>query len=57
MTGWKTWAAAGIAGVIAVLQAIPAEALPWAAQAVPVLIAIGTALGLVGLGHKIEKSK
>lgn len=59
MSGWKTWAAtivAVCAGVTRVCQSLLAE--PFDANAFyEGLIALAGALGLVGIGHKIEKNK
>ena len=52
MTGWKTWVAAALAGLIAansVLQILPPEAVTG-------LVALAAAFGVVGIGHKIEKA-
>jgi len=50
MKGWKTWAAAGLVGASAILSYLN---MPELASA---LMAAGAAFGLVGIGHKIEKS-
>ena len=50
MSGWKTWAAAIILGGSAAAKALGHEAVS------EVLLMIGAALGLVGIGHKVEKS-
>ena len=50
MKGWKTWVAAAIGIVAAGLAAKGHEA------ASQVLLAVATALGLVGIGHKVEKN-
>lgn len=51
MKGWKTWAGAALVAVSAVLGYVGESDL---AQA---LLTVGAALGLVGVGHKIEKGK
>jgi|Deesub1362A_J573_1020465.scaffolds.fasta_scaffold42083_2 hypothetical protein len=50
MKGWKTWAGAALVAASAILGFM---GKPDAAKA---LMALGAAFGLVGLGHKIEKS-
>jgi len=50
MGGWKTWTAAGIIGIAAVLEFFGRVEVGNA------LLMLGAALGIVGLGHKIEKS-
>lgn len=50
MGGWKTWAGAALVAAGAVAEYF---GYPEVAKAV---MAIGAALGLVGLGHKIEKA-
>lgn len=49
MGGWKTWMAAFIIGGGAIVTAFGHP------EIAKVLYAIGGALGLVGIGHKIEK--
>lgn len=49
MHGWKTWIAAAVIGVSAVLRYKGADAIADA------LLSLGAALGLVGVAHKIEK--
>jgi len=51
MKGWKTWAGAALIGVGAALKAMGYE------QYAEIVLALGAALGLVGVGHKLEKSK
>ena len=51
MQGYKTWAAALI-----VAASSAAEYLGYSG-ATESMLTIGAALGLIGLGHKIEKSK
>lgn len=51
MKGWKTWLAAGVVAAGAVLEFL---GYPEIAKA---LLALGGAIGLWGIGHKIEKSK
>ena len=51
MKGWKTWAGAAIIGAGAILEYMGHGGVADA------LIMLGAALGLVGLGHKIEKLK
>ncbi len=50
MTGWKTWAGAIVIGIGAARDA--AGLGQWS----QVAMMAGGALGLVGIGHKIEKS-
>ena len=50
MNGWKTWTGAGLVALGAVLEYF---GMP---EFSTVVITLGGALGLVGLGHKIEKS-
>ena len=50
MKGWKTWVGAVLIGVSAALEA--AGLGEWA----KVAATIGTAFGIVGLGHKVEKA-
>lgn len=50
MKGWKTWAGAIVIGIGAGLDA--AGYGQWA----QVAMMAGAALGLVGIGHKIEKA-
>lgn len=51
MKGWKTWAGAGIIGL--------AAALTWLGydDIAKIVLMIGGMFGLIGLGHKIEKTK
>ena len=51
MKGWKTWTAAGIVALSAILKFMGYEEVAGA------ILALGGSLGLVGLGHKIEKKK
>jgi len=50
MSGWKTWVAAGLAAVSAGLKAAGYE------EYATIAMTLAGALGLVGLGHKIEKA-
>jgi len=50
MSGWKTWAAAAIVAGGAILEFLGYGELA------KLLYGAGGAIGLVGLGHKIEKS-
>ena len=50
MKGWKTWAGAAIIGVGAGLEVLGYGEVAKAAMA------FGGALGIIGVGHKIEKS-
>ena len=64
MGGWKTWAGAAALGIPAIIQLVimVIDALLYGE---PVnmdlfnsnLMQIGAAIGLVGVGHKIEKSR
>ncbi len=49
MKGWKTWSAAGFIGGSAILRYFERDDLA------ELLLVVGGALGVVGLGHKIEK--
>ncbi len=49
MKGWKTWSGAVIVAAGAVLEYL---GYPEIAKT---LMALGAALGLIGIGHKIEK--
>ena len=51
MSGWKTWAAVGMIAISGILRymGMTIEA--------DLLIAIAGGMGLVGLGHKIEKNR
>lgn len=58
MKGWKTWTGAGLVFLSGGLSAF-ANVLPefsWLGTLSQAVMAAGTALGLVGVGHKIEKS-
>lgn len=50
MKGWKTWAGAGLIAVSAVLEYLGN------AEAGAAVLTLGAALGLVGIGHKVEKN-
>ncbi len=49
MKGWKTWAGAAIIGAGAILNFL---GLPEFGK---IVMGLGAALGVVGIGHKIEK--
>jgi hypothetical protein len=49
MKGWKTWTGAGIVAAGAVLTYFGMD------EVAKALIGLGGALGLIGLGHKVEK--
>ena len=51
MRGWKTWVGAVIIAASAVLKYFDQTELSEA------LLMIGSAFGIIGLGHKIEKIK
>ena len=51
MKGWKTWLGAALVGASAVVGYTGNSELA------KVLLALGAALGVVGIGHKIEKAK
>ncbi len=51
MKGWKTWAGAALVAASAVLGYLGEQGLAEA------LLGVGAALGLVGVGHKIEKAQ
>lgn len=55
MKGWKTWLGAGLVAIGGVLEGMP-EMFPGQEAVAKALLAIGAAIGAVGLGHKIEKS-
>lgn len=60
MGGWKTWAGALAVGAIAAAQGLEAAGIipPGTANTVSIVLgSIGGALGLVGLGHKLEKGQ
>ena len=50
MSGWKTWAGAAIMGASAVLKFLGYDELA------ELVLVVGTALGLIGLAHKVEKA-
>lgn len=51
MKGWKTWAGAALIAISAGLGALGYT------EIASLVLTVGGALGLVGLGHKIEKAK
>lgn len=53
MSGWKTWASVVIIGLAAALEALGGEYAEYS----KVLLMVGGAFGLVGVGHKLEKGK
>ena len=57
MTGWKTWVAGAIAilgGLLAIAQMLMGEASGTGISDAITMIAGG--LGMIGIGHKIEKA-
>lgn len=50
MKGWKTWAGVAIIGLSAGLEAAGYS------EYAKILAMVGGALGLVGVGHKVEKN-
>jgi len=52
MGGWKTWAAAALIGGVAA-----AEYLGMDHDVGNLILGIGAALGIIGIGHKIEKTR
>ena len=50
MGGWKTWLGAALVGLAAAARALGYEAIS------EVLLMAGAALGIVGIGHKVEKA-
>jgi len=50
MTGWKTWTGAAIIGVSAALDILGYG------QYTQAVMMLGSAFGLVGIGHKLEKA-
>lgn len=60
MKGWKTWTAAGLAALLGLVAGLEAGGvLPDGSReiALAVIGPISAALGLVGIGHKLEKAK
>ncbi|MHA2384244.1 MAG: hypothetical protein ACXACT_16850 [Candidatus Thorarchaeota archaeon] len=60
MKGWKTWASAGLAAALGIIAGLEAGGvLPDGSKGIALAIVgpIAAALGLVGIGHKLEKSK
>jgi len=53
MKGWKTWGAAALIGVVAAGKYV----FPEYAEFFDMLLKLGLAFGLVGVGHKIEKAR
>jgi len=51
MKGWKTWTGAAIMAISGILSYMGYGDLAKA------ILTVGAALGIVGLGHKIEKTK
>lgn len=51
MRGWKTWLGVGLIVLSAWLRSIGKEELA------NTVISLGIASGLVGIGHKLEKSR
>jgi hypothetical protein len=51
MGGWKVWAGAGVIAVSAILRYFGQN------EIADLVITVGMAIGLVGVGHKIEKKK
>jgi hypothetical protein len=59
MTGWKTWVASAVAALSALLmmgQALLSDPFD-PTKFYEGLMALAAAVGLVGIGHKIEKNK
>jgi len=52
MKGWKTWTGAAIIGLSAALKAAGGEY----AQYAEILVMVGGAFGLVGIGHKADRA-
>lgn len=52
MKGWKTWTGAVVLGLAATLEALGGEYGEWAKA----VMMAGGALGLVGVGHKLDKA-
>lgn len=50
MKGWKTWAGVILIGLSAALKAAGQEDYS------QILTLLGTTMGLVGIGHKLDKS-
>ena len=58
MEGWKTWTGAAVIFLSGGLMSF-ADLLPqyyWLSSIAQAIMSAGAALGLVGLGHKVEKS-
>ena len=53
MKGWKTWLGAIMVGAAAALRFIPD---PTCLVVSEVLLYVGGAFGIIGIGHKIEKN-
>ena len=51
MGGWKVWAGAGIIATSAILRYFGQD------EIADLVITVGIAVGLVGVGHKIETKK
>lgn len=50
MKGWKTWAGAGLIAMSAILKYFGKDELG------DMVLTLGAGLGLIGVGHKVEKS-
>lgn len=50
MKGWKTWAGALLVGASGVMKYMGHDALAEA------ILMVGAAVGLIGIGHKLEKT-
>ena len=58
MGGWKTWVSVGLAGIIAMVQAVEAAGIIPAgiANTVTLVMApIAAMFGLTGIGHKVDR--
>jgi hypothetical protein len=51
MQGWKTWIGAAMVASVSVLKYCGMD------QEAEAVLYFGAAMGLVGIGHKVEKSK
>ncbi len=56
MKGWKTWTGAALASIGGILKNLP-DLFPGQEAVGEILLALGAALGGVGIAHKIEKGK
>ena len=55
MKGWKTWLGMGLVAVGGILESMP-EMFPGQHAVAKAVMAIGVAVGGVGIAHKVEKA-